>query len=60
VDVGDAVVAGQLLGTIVAHDGRVVERTVAPEAGIVAMVRRIPPVATGDGLFLLTRRTDQG
>lgn len=31
--VGDPVVVGQLLGTIVAHDGRVVERTVAPMLG---------------------------
>jgi predicted deacylase len=58
VGVADAVVAGQLLGTIAAYDGRVVERIVAPEAGVVAMVRRVPPVLAGDGLYLLTSRSD--
>jgi predicted deacylase len=58
VAVGDAVAAGQVLGTIVAYDGRVVERIVAPQAGVVAMVRRVPPVLAGDGLYLLTSRID--
>jgi predicted deacylase len=56
VAVGGAVATGQPLGTIVTHDGRVVERIVAPEAGMVAMVRRVPPVRAGDGLYLLTTR----
>lgn len=59
VEVGEAVVAGQPLGTIVAYDGRIAERIVAPDAGVVAMVRRVPPVAAGDGLYLLTTRTDR-
>lgn len=59
VDVGEAVAAGQILGTIVTYDGQIVERIMAPAAGIVAMARRIPPVASGEGLFLLTRRAGE-
>lgn len=57
---GEVVGAGQPLGEIVAYDGRVRERIVAEEAGVVAMVRRIPRVAAGDGLYLLTSRLADG
>lgn len=54
VAIGEAVQTGQLLGEITTHDGRVAERIVAAEAGVVAMVRRVPRVVAGDGLYLLT------
>jgi predicted deacylase len=54
--VGDTVAPGQALGEIVGYDGRVVERVVAPSGGVVAMVRRVPRVVAGDGLYLLTTR----
>lgn len=56
VAIGDDVTPSQELGAIVGYDGRLVERIVAPGAGVVAMVRRVPPVAAGEGLFLLTVR----
>ena len=54
--VGEAVAAGQQLGEIVDYDGQIVERVVAPAAGVVAMARRVPRVSAGDGLYLLTTR----
>jgi predicted deacylase len=56
VRVGEDVAAGQLLGEIVDYDGTVVERVIAPAAGVVAMARRVPRVSAGDGLYLLTTR----
>lgn len=56
--VGDEVAAGAEIGEILDYDGRVLERVTAREAGVVAMVRRLPRVSAGDGLYLLTQRTD--
>lgn len=58
VAVGASVAAGDPLGEIVGGDGVVLARLEAPEGGVVAMARRIPRVAEGDGLYLLTRRAD--
>jgi predicted deacylase len=54
--VGEDVAAGQHLGEIVDYDGQIVERVVAPAAGVVAMARRVPRVSAGEGLYLLTTR----
>ena len=58
VHVGDAVDTGAELGEILGYDGQVLERVTVPEAGVVAMVRRLPRVSPGDGLYLLTQRLD--
>lgn len=55
VAVGQAVTAGQFLGAIMGLDGQTLEQFQAEQSGIVAMVRRLPPVAVGTGLFLLTQ-----
>ena len=36
--------------------GQVVEQIVASEEGVVALVRRLPRVAVGDKVFMLTTR----
>jgi predicted deacylase len=56
VNVGEAVTAAQPLGEIVDYDGHVLAQIAAPEDGVVAMARRLPRVAAGDGLYLLTQR----
>lgn len=58
VQTGDAVAAGQPLGEIRGYDGALVERIAAPAAGVVAMIRRVPRVVAGDGISLLTRRSE--
>ncbi|MGN6672353.1 MAG: hypothetical protein ACTHMA_03575, partial [Thermomicrobiales bacterium] len=58
VQTGDAVTAGQPLGEIRGYDGALVERIAAPAAGVVAMIRRVPRVVAGDGISLLTRRSE--
>lgn len=56
VKAGEAVAAGVLLGEIISHDGQVRERIVASEASVVALVRRLPRVAAGEKVFMLTTR----
>jgi predicted deacylase len=53
---GAAITPGLPLGEIVSHDGQVIERIVASEEGVVALVRRLPRVAAGDKVFMLTTR----
>ncbi|HET8627791.1 MAG TPA: succinylglutamate desuccinylase/aspartoacylase family protein, partial [Thermomicrobiales bacterium] len=53
---GDEVAAGAPLGDLLGHDGRLIARLAAPADGVVAMVRRVPRVSAGEGLYLLTRR----
>jgi predicted deacylase len=54
VAVGDPVAVGQTLGEIVDYDGRLLATIAAPVDGVVVMTRRLPRVAAGDGLYLLT------
>jgi predicted deacylase len=54
VAVGDPVAVGQTLGEIVDYDGRPLATIGAPVDGVVVMTRRLPRVAAGDGLYLLT------
>jgi predicted deacylase len=56
VQVGEAVTADQPLGEIRGYGGAPSERIVAPTAGVVAMIRRVPRVVAGDGICLLTSR----
>jgi predicted deacylase len=53
---GAAVTPGLLLGEIRSLGGQVVEQIVASEEGVVALVRRLPRVAAGDKVFMLTTR----
>ncbi len=55
VRVEQVVAAGEILGEICGYDGALLEQITATQAGIVAMVRRVPRVAAGDGLYLLTQ-----
>ncbi len=58
VRVGDDVHAGTVIGEILGYDGQILERVTVAQDGIVALVRRLPPVSLGDGLYLLTQRVD--
>jgi predicted deacylase len=59
VRIGEAVEAGSLLGEIIDFDGTVLESFTAPASRIVALIRRTPRVAPGDGLYLLTSSVDE-
>jgi predicted deacylase len=54
----DFVTAGTLVGEIVDQRGQVIERCHAPRGGMLAFVRRVPRVRPGDGLYLLTQRSE--
>lgn len=52
---GQAVQTGQPLGEILSYTGEPLATLRAPGPGVVAMIRRTPRVAEGQGLFLLTQ-----
>jgi predicted deacylase len=51
---GQYVARGSLVGEIVDAQGRVIERLIAPNDGILPFIRRIPRVRIGDSLYMLT------
>ncbi len=55
---GDMVAAGAPVGEIIDAQGTVIEHLVAPYAGVLPFIRRIPRVRPGDGLYMLTRRVE--
>jgi len=59
VNVGDAVQIGDILGEIWDFDGTILQQFAAAQPGIIAMTRRTPHVAAGDGLYLLTENVDE-
>jgi predicted deacylase len=56
---GDAVVAGQRLGSVVGLDGRIETELVAPATGEIGAVRRFAPVREGDHVVALFETIDQ-
>jgi predicted deacylase len=52
---GDSVAAGALIGEIINARGGIIERLIAPHAGVLPFIRRIPRVRVGDGLYMLTQ-----
>ena len=56
VEVGQAVGAGDLLASIIAEDGRLVDRIISPRDGVVMMLRRRPAVVAGDNIAMLGPR----
>ncbi len=53
----DSVAAGAALGRIVDPLGNTVQRVHSPAAGVVALLRELPPVSAGDTLVLLAHET---
>ncbi|MGI8856409.1 MAG: succinylglutamate desuccinylase/aspartoacylase family protein [Thermomicrobiales bacterium] len=56
---GDVVTAGTPVGEIIDAHGTVIERLLAPHAGVLPFIRRIPRVRPGDGLYMLTQRVEE-
>ena len=55
---GQDVERGSLVGEIVDARGRVIERLIAPNDGVLPFIRRIPRVRVGDSLYMLTHRVE--